>query len=200
MAAPKAGSERLEAAKVREAFGADLLKVKEFRGETFLCVRRERVADVLAFLKTDPELDYAYFSECVGADYSRWEHERDLPERFEVVYNLMSLRHSSRIFVKVGADEGQKIPTVKHVFLGAEYPEKEIWDLFGVVFEGNEQDQRFLMPDDWVGFPLRKDYPLGGDGVQFDQGDRGPSVEEMSRPHAGESFEGKTGSENVSGR
>jgi NADH-quinone oxidoreductase subunit C len=200
MATPMAGAERLEAAKVREKFCDALIKVKEFRGETFLCVARERLPEILQFLKDDPDLDYGYFSECVGADYSRWEHERDLEGRFEVVYNLMSLKHFSRIFVKVGVDEGQTVPTAMHIFSGAEYPEKEIWDLFGVVFEGNEQEQRFLMPDDWVGFPLRKDFPLGGDDVQFAQGDRGPAVEDLSMPHAGESFEGKTGSEDVGGR
>ena len=158
MGAPMVGHERLEAVKVREKFGEKLLKVKEFRGETYLCVERDSLPDVIAFLKDDPDLDYGYFSECLGADYSRWPHVRDLPERFEVIYNLMSLKYYSRIFVKVGVDDGQKVPTIKHLFLGAEYPEREVWDLYGIVFEGNEQDQRFLLPDDWVGFPLRKDY------------------------------------------
>jgi NADH-quinone oxidoreductase subunit C len=194
------GAERLEAARVREKFGKKLLKVKEFRGDTFLCVERESLQYVIRFLKEDPELEYIYFSECLGADYSRWDHERDLPERFEVIYNLMSLKHSSRIFVKVGVNDGQKVPTLKHIFLGADYPEREVWDLFGIVFEGNEQEQRFLMPDDWVGFPLRKEYPLGGEDVLFDKGEHGPAVEDVSMPHAGESFEGKTGSEDVSGR
>lgn len=197
---PMVGAERLETVKVRERFPNDLLKVKEFRGETYLCVRREALPDIIAFLKEDPDLQYDYFSECVGADYSAWKHERDLPERFEVIYNMMSLKHASRIFVKVGVDDGQKIPTIKHLFLGAEYPEREIWDLFGVVFEGNEQTQRFLLPDDWVGFPLRKEYPLGGEDVLFDKGTLGPAVEDISMPHAGESFEGKTGTEDVSGR
>ncbi|HZH98420.1 MAG TPA: NADH-quinone oxidoreductase subunit C, partial [Fimbriimonadaceae bacterium] len=75
-----------------------------------------------------------------------------------------------------------------------------IWDMFGVVFEGNEQSERFLMPEDWVGHPLRKEFPLGGEDVLFDQGDRGPAVEDVSMPHAGESFEGKTGTDEVSGR
>ncbi len=201
MGAPMAGTERLEAVRVRESLGDVLIKVKESRGETYLCVKRDRLLDVLRLLKNDPELDYSYFSECVGVDYSTWDHERDLPERFEVVYNLMSLKHNSRIFVKVGVEDGQKTPTAMHVYAGAEYPEKEIGDLFGIVFAGNELvGERFMMPDDWVGFPLRKEYPLGGDDVLFDQGDRGPAVEDISMPHAGESFEGKTGSEDVSGR
>lgn len=200
MAAPMAGQERLEAVMVRDRFGDALLKVKEFRGDTFLCVTREALPEIVQFLKDDPALAYDYFSECLGADYSKWVHERDLPERFEVIYNLMSLKHSSRLFLKVGVDDGQKVPTLKNIFLGAEYPEREVNDLFGVVFEGNEQDQRFLMPDDWAGYPLRKEYPLGGEDVVFDRGERGPAVEDVSMPHAGESFEGKTGSEDVSGR
>lgn len=192
--------ERIEAALVRERFGTELLKVKEFRGETYLCVSRAVLPNVLEFLRDDPSLEYHYFSECLGVDYSTWKHERDLPERFEVVYNLMSLKLQSRIFVKVGVDDEQKIPTAKHVFLGAEYPEREVNDLYGIVFEGNEQSQRFLLPDDWVGYPLRKEYPLGGDEVLFDGGTVGQAVEDVSMPHAGESFEGKTGSEEVSGR
>ena len=200
MAYPMVGSERLEAVKVRERFPNDLLKVKEYRGETYLCVTREALPAIISFLKDDADLQYDYFSECLGVDYSTWTHERDLAERFEVVYNLMSLKHSSRIFVKVGVNDGQEVPTLKHIFIGAEYPEREVNDLYGVIFEGNEQTQRFLLPDDWVGFPLRKEYPLGGEDVVFDQGTKGPAVEDMSMPHAGESFEGKTGSDDVSGR
>lgn len=200
MAVPMIGEERLEAVRVREKLPDALIKVKTFRDETFLCVKRESIRDVILLLKQDPDLDYSYFSECVGADYSVWPHERDLEGRFEVIYNLMSLKHFSRIFVKVSVDDGQTIPTVKDIFLGAEYPEREIADLYGVVFEGNELKGRFLLPDDWIGFPLRKEYPLGGEDVNFAEGYRGPAVEDISMPHAGESFEGKTGSEDVSGR
>ncbi|MBI1757393.1 MAG: NADH-quinone oxidoreductase subunit C [Fimbriimonas ginsengisoli] len=201
MATPMAGTERLEAAKLRVAMPDALIKVKEFRGDTFLCVKRERIVEVVRFLKEDPDLQYDYFSECLGADYSKWDHERDLPGRFEVIYNLMSLRHASRIFVKIGVDDGEKVPTLRGVFIGAEYPEKEIADMFGLVFEGNELvGERFLMPDDWVGFPLRKEFPLGGEDVLFADSVRGPAVEDLSAPHAGESFEGKTGSEDVGGR
>lgn len=191
---------RLEVARLQEAMPEAILGTKEYRDETYIFVQRERIADVVQFLKDDPELAYDYFSECVGVDYSTWTHGRDLPERFEVVYNLMSTLHYSRIFLKVGVNDGQKVPTVKHIFLGAEYPEREINDLFGVVFDGNEQTDRFLLPDDWKGYPLRKEFPLGGEDVLFDRGEYGPAVEDLSMPHAGESFEGKTGSEDVAGR
>ena len=197
---PMVDDQRLEIAKVREAFPDDLLKVKEFRGETYLCVNRTALPGIAKLLKEDPDLEYTYFCECVGVDYSKWEHERDLEGRFEVVYNLMSLKHHSRIFIKVAVDDGHTVPSLKGLFLGAEYPEREVNDLFGVIFEGNEQVGRFLLPDDWVGHPLRKEYPLGGDDVIFDGGDRGPAVEDLMMPHAGESFEGRTGSSEISGR
>ena len=197
---PMVDDQRLENAKVREAFPDDLLKVKEFRGETYLCVNRTALPGIAKLLKEDPDLEYTYFCECVGVDYSKWEHERDLEGRFEVVYNLMSLKHHSRIFIKVAVDDGHTVPSLKGLFLGAEYPEREVNDLFGVIFEGNEQVGRFLLPDDWVGHPLRKEYPLGGDDVIFDGGDRGPAVEDLMMPHAGESFEGRTGSSEISGR
>lgn len=199
---PMLDNERLEAVKVRQKFGDKLLKVKEWRGETYLCVAPADVVDVISFLKDDPDLDYSYFAECLGVDYSAWTYERDLPGRFEVVYNLFSLKHSSRLFVKTSVNDGESIPTLKHVFLGAEYPEREVQDLFGVQFAGNEEApaMRFLLPDDWVGYPLRKEFPLGGEDVVFAHGTRGPAVEDIPMPHAGESWEGRTGSEEVSGR
>lgn len=203
MPAPMKAGVRLEASVLLSKLGDGVVKVKEYRGDTFICLKKERLREAILLLRDEPELDYRYFSECVGVDYSTWKHERDFPnDRFEVIYNLMSLRHFSRIFLKVGVNDGEKVPTVKDIFLGAEYPEREIQDLYGVQFEGNEptEGMRFLLPDDWVGFPLRKEVPLGGEDVVFDAGTLGPAVEDPSMPHAGESFEGKTGSEDVSGR
>lgn len=202
MGYPMVGEERLEAVKIRENFPESLLKVKEDRGETFLCVDRRHIVEIVRYLKEDPELAYDYFVECVGVDYSRFEHPRDLTERFEVVYNLMSLKLASRLFIKIGVDDGQTVPTLTGLFLGAEYPERETQDLFGIIFEGNgpRPAERFLLPDDWVGYPLRKEYPLGGEDVLFDAGELGPAVEDLQMPHAGESFVGRTGTEEIGGR
>jgi NADH-quinone oxidoreductase subunit C len=200
MAIPIRNGERLEVIKIRESFPEAILKVKEFRGDTWICLRREYLRDVARLLRDDPDLEYKFFSECTCVDYSKWDHERDLSERFEVIYNLYSLKHHSRIFLKVGADDGIPVPSLIPIYPGAEFPEREVWDLFGVVFEGHPKLKRFLLPDDWAGHPLRKEFPLGGEEVVFAQGTRGPAVEDLSTPHAGESFEGKTGSEDVSGR
>lgn len=170
------------------------------RDELYVCVERDHLPAVAKLLKESPELQYEFFSECLGVDYSHWNHERDFSSRFEVVYNLMSLDLNKRIFLKVGVDDGQTVPSLKSIYAGAEYPEREVNDLFGVIFAGNEQTQRFLLPDDWVGYPLRKEYPLGGNDVLFDRGESGPAVGKLMQPHAGESFEGKTGTEEISGR
>ena len=200
MPIPLENDVRLDVARVQEKFADALIKVKHDRGDTFLCVKADRIADIVAYLKDDADLAYDYFVECLGVDYSTWKFERDLEGRFEVVYNLFSTKHSQRLFLEVAVHEGEKIPTLKNLFLGAEYPEREVWDLFGVVFAGNEQDERFLLPDDWIGHPLRKEVPLGGEDVVFHDQVRGPAVEDVMMPHAGESFEGKTGSDEISGR
>ena len=193
-------AETVEVTKLTAKFGEAILSAKNNRSDLYVCVNRDKLVEIVQFLKDDEDLAFDYFVECVGADYSRWEHPRDLDGRFEVIYNLMSTTRTTRIFLKVSVNDGQSIPTLKDVFMGAEYPEREVNDLFGVHFAGNEQSTRFLLPDDWVGYPLRKEYPLGGEDVLFDGGDRGPAVEDLMVPHAGESFEGKTGSHDVNGR
>ena len=198
-----APAEPREVEVVRAALGDVLLGTKTAGGFLYLCVERERIRDVLTLLRDHEELAFTLFSECLGVDYSRWDHERDFATgRFEVVYNLYSPKFGSRIFVKLSVDDGQTVPSAIPVYLGAEYPEREINDLFGIVFDGNpaRPGQRFMLPDDWQGHPLRKEYPLGGEDVNFDGTTRGPAVGDVMMPHAGESFEGKTGSEDVSGR
>src|SRR4051794_36470515 len=109
MPLPMQDKERLELVRVRDRLPQAFIKAKEFRGDTWICVKREMIREVIQLLKDDPDLQYGYFSECLGADYSKWENERDLEERFEVVYNLMSLKHHSRIFVKIGVNDGQSV-------------------------------------------------------------------------------------------
>ncbi|MBS1708657.1 MAG: NADH-quinone oxidoreductase subunit C [Armatimonadetes bacterium] len=201
MPAPVIDGQRLEAVRLTEKFG-DKVAIKDKLGELYVCVAPADLVAVCMYLKTDAEMEYTYFVECVGVDYSAWTHERDLPGRFEVVYNLFSTKYNSRLFVKTSVDDGASLPTLQPVWAGAEYPEREIQDLYGVIFEGNgpRTGERFLLPDDWIGYPLRKEYPLGGEDVVFHTGTTGPAIEDLQRPHAGESFEGKTGSEDFGGR
>jgi len=202
----EAPAERLEVCKIRQRFPDAILEVNTFRGDTRITVRRELIVDILTLLRDDPDLQYNFFSECMGIDYLNPQTEEYIlgkPYRFEVVYNLYSLHDprtgygkNRRIFIKVGVpEEDPVVSTVTGVYPGAEFPEREIWDMFGIRFEGHPDLRRILMPDDWVGHPQRKDYPLGGERVQFPDGKYGPSIGERMVQHPGESFFGKTASE-----
>lgn len=187
---------------LNKKFSQKIIKQFVNRGDDYICIKPSDLPTVVEALKSDESTKYDYFVECLGVDYSAWPHPRDLEGRFEVVYNLYSTSLNQRLFIKVAVNDGETIPTLKHIFLGAEYPEREIQDLYGVIFEGNEPipNERFLLPDDWVGYPLRKEVPLGGEDVVFHAGTEGPAIEDVQMPHAGESFEGNTGSTDVSGR
>jgi NADH-quinone oxidoreductase subunit C len=190
--------ERLEVRKIREAFPDAILDVNLFRGDTRILVKREYIVEICRLLRDDPELQYNFFSECLGVDYL----DRKPGWRFEVVYNLYSIRYETengtvgtgqRIFLKVPVPEDDPyVPSVIEVYPGANFPEREIYDMFGVRFTGHPDMRRILMSDDWVGHPQRKDYPLGGERVQFPGHKFGPAVAEPPVAHPGESYTGKT--------
>lgn len=190
---------RLEVRKIHERFPDAILDVNTFRGDTRILIRREDIVEVCRFLRDDPELQYNFFSECLGVDYL----DRKPDYRFEVVYNLYSVQYvkegvpvgtGQRIFLKVPVpEEDPYVPSVTGVYPGANFPEREIFDMFGVRFTGHPDMRRILMSDDWVGYPQRKDYPLGGERVQFPGGKFGPAVAEPPVQHPGESYSGRTG-------
>lgn len=193
-------SERIEYQKIVTQYPDAIEEVYEFRGDTWLYVKKERLLDVCRLLRDDRELSYLYISDVTAIDWLPYWEKSEKPKRFEVVYNLYSPVTFQRIFLKVRVDERESVPSVTSIWEGANYPEREVYDMFGIPFEGHPNLKRILMPDDWVGHPLRKDFPLGGEEIPFAQDTWGPSIEEKTHPHAGESFEGLTGSEPVSGR
>ncbi len=192
-------TERIEITKIREAFPDALIGAETFRGDTRILVKREAIVDICRMLRDDPDLQYNFFSECLGVDYLDYREDY----RYEVVYNLFSLPyekngvrygHNRRVFLKVPVPEDDPVvPSVTGIYAGANFPEREIYDMFGVKFTGHPDLRRLLMSDDWVGHPQRKDYPLGGERVQFPGGKFGPAVGEVAVQHPGESFFGKTG-------
>jgi NADH-quinone oxidoreductase subunit C len=98
-----------------------------------------------------------------GMDY--WPQENP---RFNVLYNLYSFQHNQSIMLRVELDgNAPHVPTVEKVYANANWYEREVWDMFGVRFDGHSDPRRILMPADWEGHPLRKDYPLGYEEVQF---------------------------------
>lgn len=132
-------------------FGAAVLDTVQFRDETSVVVSKEALVDVCHFLHDD--LEYNFLSDISCTDWL------DRDPRFDVVYHVTSLKHWTRFRVKVQTNDGEPVPTVIPVWAGANWAEREVWDLFGVEFSGHPDLRRILLPDGWVGHPLRKDFP-----------------------------------------
>lgn len=134
-----------------------VLGVAEFRGDLTVTVRREDIARAGEIVKTDPGLSYDMVIDVLGVDMYRPEN------RFEVVYNLYSLKNREYVRLKVLVDEEDlTVPTVTGVWAGANWHERETFDMFGIVFTGHPDLRRLYMPDEFEYFPLRKDFPTMG--------------------------------------
>jgi len=147
--------------KVKEKFSDSIQGVIEFRGELTIVIEKESLLALCSFLKDDPELQYNFLSDVTAVDYP----ERG--KRFEVVYNLYSILERWRIRLKVNVGEEESVPSVTSLWDSANWPEREVFDLFGIRFDNHPDLTRIVMPDDWVGHPLRKDFPLTQEEVTF---------------------------------
>jgi NADH-quinone oxidoreductase subunit C len=120
-----------------------------------IAVSRDHVLDVARVLRDAPELRFAFLAELTAVDV--WPRE----PRFEVIYVLVSLEHRLRLRMKVRLDGADAhVATVSGIWPAANWLEREVWDLFGIAFDGHPDPRRLLMPEDWEGFPLRKDSPV----------------------------------------
>jgi NADH-quinone oxidoreductase subunit C len=160
---PDATGLELIAAEVRERLGDDaVVESAYFRERATLQVAPQRVHDVLAFLKHDAKEPWPQLMSVHGCDY--------LPDepRLGVHYELLSLERTDRLNVKtrVGVEDPE-IPSVVDLWGTANFQEREIYDMFGVVFGGHPDPRRILMPEDYVGYPQRRDFPMGGEPVVF---------------------------------
>jgi NADH-quinone oxidoreductase subunit C len=145
--------------KVRDRFFDALLAANRFRGELSLAIRREAIHDVCRFLCDEPSLRFNFLSDLTAVDYLNMGR---IP-RFDVVYHLLSLEHFHRVRLKVGvAEQDIHIDSMTDIWPAANWNEREVYDMFGIIFEGHPDLTRILMPDDWEGHPLRKDFPVGG--------------------------------------
>ncbi len=138
-------------------------KVVVEHGEITYFVRREHLLTVMRALRDEPALRLEYFSGVSGVHYPE-QTGREL----HAVYHLASFTHNRRIRVEVTCpDTDPHIPSVVAIYPNADWHERETWDFFGIVFDGHPHLTRIEMPDDWVGHPQRKDYPLGGIPVEY---------------------------------
>jgi NADH-quinone oxidoreductase subunit C len=141
-----------------ERFGA---QSSEFRGQVSLMLAPETVVESCRVLRD--EFHFEVLADETAVDY--WPAE---PPRFHIIYVLRSLQHNLLISLRVPLDgNAPSIPTLEGVYPNANWHEREIWDMFGIRFEGHSDLRRILMPYEWEGFPLRKDFPLGYEEVQF---------------------------------
>jgi NADH-quinone oxidoreductase subunit C len=152
--APRFASNEGVKDRLAAALGDMLLASKEEHGEIVLGVERERIEDALRLLRD--EHDYQQLVEMAGVDYPTRE------ERFEVVYMLLSLTKNHRLMVKVRAAEDTPVPTVTTLWPNAGWLEREVFDLYGVIFDGNTDLRRILTDYGFEGHPFRKDFPLTG--------------------------------------
>jgi NADH-quinone oxidoreductase subunit C len=141
---------------IAAALPGDAIRTELVRDELILWAERASIVRVLTYLRDDPRLLFKVLVDLCGVDYP------DRPERFEVVYNLLSLKHNRRIRVKVATDEAEPVPSVVGVFSAANWYEREAWDLFGIYFSDHPDLRRLLTDYGFEGHPMRKDFPLTG--------------------------------------
>jgi NADH-quinone oxidoreductase subunit C len=148
--------------RLQEAFGDGFQSIEVFRGETKVFVDPSIIVPVCKFLHEDSDLSFNFLIALTCVDY--WPEE----PRFMVAYQLYSEKNRAILGLRAylpGTDP--KISTVESVYPNANWHEREVYDMFGITFEGHSDLRRILMPYDWEGHPLRKDYPLGYEEVQF---------------------------------
>jgi NADH-quinone oxidoreductase subunit C len=153
------GSEiQTEVSRIRAGHGDAIISVEERPevGMYWINVRPRSIVAVAKLLRDDKSLDYKLLCDLTCVD------RPETAQRFNLVYNLYSVTRNKRIFLRVRVAEGEAAPTVSGVFPSADWAEREVYDLFGVIFEGHPDLRRIVLPDEWQGHPLRKDYPTVG--------------------------------------
>jgi len=143
--------------KLKEWNASTVAQVIEFRGETTVVVPRQHLISAVEFLTGEPSLRFSFLSDLSGVD------RFPLEPRFEVNYHLLSIEKRLRLRLKVKLSSADPVVhSVTGVWPTANWHEREVYDMFGVQFEGHPDLRRILMPDEWEGHPLRKDYPTEG--------------------------------------
>jgi NADH-quinone oxidoreductase subunit C len=143
--------------KLREFAPEAVEDAREFRAELTIYIRPDRLVGACEFLRDEPSLSFSYLSDITAVDLYPNE------PRFEVVYHLLSLQSAKRLRLKVRASgENPRVDSLVPVYPSANAFEREVFDMFGIQFAGHPYLRRILMPEDWEGYPLRKDYPTEG--------------------------------------
>jgi NADH-quinone oxidoreductase subunit C len=130
--------------------------LENFADQATIIAGREDLVDLIGKLKTNKDFKFTVLTDLFGADFPERE------ERFEVVYNLLSLKLNKRVYIKVYLSEGQEVDSVANIYSAATWYEREAFDMYGVIFKNNPDLRRILTDYGFQGYPLRKDFPLTG--------------------------------------
>ena len=140
--------------KLKLQYDNAVLETHNFRGDETATVERSQIVEILTWLRDDPELRFEMLTDLTATDYSPRE------PRFEVVYHLYSVSKKHRLRIKIQVpEEDATVDSLYHVWHIADWLEREVWDLYGIRFKGHPDLRRILLHEDFVGHPLRKDYP-----------------------------------------
>jgi len=151
---------------LNENFGDSIVREEMFRDQLSFVIQPDMLVDICQALMDSDELDVKYLADITAVDWL--DHPSQEEGRFEVSYNLYSLSHQYRFFLKVRLPEDKpNIATLCDLWRGANWMEREVFDLFGIVFDGHPELEKILTPDELEGHPLRKDFPLTYEVPQF---------------------------------
>jgi NADH-quinone oxidoreductase subunit C len=143
--------------KLKSDFESSIETIADFNGSLTICVKKDKLIEICNFLKDDSDLNFDMCKDVVGVDYNRPEF------RFEVVYNLYSLKNNFRLLLKTKVEESElHVLSVVGIWPGANWPEREVYDFYGIIFDGHPDLRRIYMPEEFEYYPLRKEFPLMG--------------------------------------
>jgi NADH-quinone oxidoreductase subunit C len=154
-APPKEGPVALDndlVKRYKEKFGPAILEAWTDRKQAILVVARELLAEIAIYSRDDEKFDW--LSDLTAVDWPKRE------KRFDIVLNMYSMEKNERLRLKVHATADERVPSVQGIWSTTNWMEREVYDMFGIVFEGHPDLKRILLPDEWQGFPLRKDYDI----------------------------------------
>jgi len=141
---------------LKAKFGDAILGQTTFRGQDSATIAADKIVEVCTFLRDEPTLAFDMLTDLTAVDY------QGQAPRFQVVYNLYSFSGNRRYRLRVGVEAGETLPTMEPVWKAANWLEREVYDLMGIVFEGHTDLRRLMLWDGYIGHPLRKDFPLEG--------------------------------------
>ena len=140
--------------RLQQSFPESVLAAQSFLNQKILTINADSILPVCEFLRDDPDCEYDMLQDLTAVDYPERE------KRFVVVYQLYSLRRNVQVRLKCSVADGEAIASVTPVWSAANWLEREVFDMFGIAFSGHPDLKRILLPEDWIGHPLRKDYDL----------------------------------------